>query len=159
MNDPSDPREHEDLERLLRRMPLRHPSQSMDARLGPLLNARAPTWHWPVAAAALIAIGLLGAWMFSNRTAPVPPTPVVVNQTNPVLPPTQPAGPPNPVSISRTLAQVVDDGVVGTLGNAPVQRVRHRSVKQVVVIDPATGARLRISLPREDVMVMKVQPF
>ena len=77
----------------------------------------------------------------------VPPTPVA---------PT----PQRPVRIERTLAGgFSSDGVVGVAGDAPLHRYRRRSVRQVWIVDPATGKRLAVTLPRDEVVLVRVEPF
>jgi hypothetical protein len=57
------------------------------------------------------------------------------------------------------VARVTDDGVVGQLGDTPLRRYRRQSVQQVWVVDPKNGPRLTTTVPREEVVVVRVRPF
>jgi hypothetical protein len=162
MNEGLDEREAEELEGLLRRMPLRRPPATMDRRVGRVLRDSPARWRWRAAAAVVLVAGVGVAVLMNRPRQADVASPIAITSTDAGLvgPATRLAATDDkPFSMSRTLAQVVNEGVVGTWGNAPLQRVRHRSVKQSVVIDPATGTHFRISVPQEEIMVMKVQPF
>jgi hypothetical protein len=137
MNDADD-----DLEAMLRRLPLRAAPATLDGRIRGTLSRR--PWHparWAVAAAVLVAIG---AWL---RPRPaVTPMAVVV----PVE---------HPVSVERETSQTVDDGVVAVEGHVPYRRVRQRTVRETWWTDPATGARLWAELQSEQVSVEPAETF
>ena len=146
-----------EIETLLRRMPLRHPPPAMDERVAAVLRPSgrtSPAWRWGALAAGLVLAGGITAGLLWHRKLPPnepqqTPSAVVVGS----------AMPSAPVSASRTVSHIVNDGVIGSWDDAPLQRIRRISVRQLVVIDPATGQRLNISVPQEEIVVMRRETF
>ncbi len=140
MNDADD-----DLEQLLRGLPLRLPTAAMDDRISSALSGR--RFHparWAAAAAAvLVATGV--AYQTISRTRPTPVARVV-----PVA---------SPVSVEREVSRTIDDGVVAVTGRVPYRQLRQQTVREIWWTDPATGARLWAQLPDERVTVVPAETF
>jgi len=163
------------VEALLRAIPLRRPGPALDGRVRRALR-RGPGWpahaRTPcLAAAAVLAVAAGVAPLIfraARQTDTQPPltggpqpTPVVPLAIHPHTADTiraaLAAGPP--LRVERTVARVTDDGVVGRLDDAPLVRYRRQSVRQVWLVDPQHGPRLTTTVPREEVVVVRVRPF
>jgi hypothetical protein len=168
------------IEDLLRRMPLRRPGPGLDARVYATLSHRSRDRVrrlrqacLGVAAVLAVAAGVapLASHLFEARrdtkgdtrgqvtTAierPTDPSPL----SAPSARPARPAKPALPgLRVERTVARVTDEGIVGQLAGAPLQRYRRQSQQQVWWVDPRQGARLSASVPREEVVVVRMRPF
>jgi hypothetical protein len=163
-----------EIESLLRRMPLRRPGAALDGRV--LSACRRPIVRrrlWWAAAAALVAAagaGPIVGHLLTQRERPgdtsqttrhLAPAGGEGAAQNPVRP--EPAPPParaQPVRIERTLAGGFNsDGVVGVADHAPLHRYRRLSVRQMWIIDLKTGKRMAVTIPREEVVLVRVEPF
>ena len=126
----------DDLEAILRTLPLRQPSAALDRRVA----AAGRPWagrpwagrRW--AAAAAIAVGVGATWVVV-RPSPKPPVADV------------PAG---PVAVERVTSRTVDDGFVTVTDHVPYRRVVRQTVREIWWADPATGARLWAEVPGDD---------
>ena len=135
----------EQLETLLRSMPARRASSSLDARLRKSL-AR-PTWH-PVrwAVAAVVVLGLIGV-MLRDRTAYDPVVPVVAAAT--------------PELTTRLICDTtgtIDGGLV-VADNRPYNVVRQTTVHDEILIDPKTNARLEVRTPVQRILIVPAEVF
>jgi hypothetical protein len=159
-----------EIESLLRRMPLRRPRAALDGRVlsacrRPVVRRRA--W-WAAAAAALVA-GAGAAPLVTHLLTRGDATGTAAAATGRVradipaqvgVPPRLPPAPARPLRIERTLAGgFSSDGVVGVADHAPLHRYRRLSVRQMWIIDPRTGKRMAVSIPREEVVLVRVEPF
>ena len=134
----------DELERLLRGLPLRPPTAALDHRVAAAVRRRA--WHparWAAAAAVLVVAG--GTLRLMNRARPTPVAPVAVASS--------------PVSVEREVSRTIDDGVVAVDGRVPYRQLRHQTVREVWWTDPTTGARLWAQLPSERVTVEPAETF
>lgn len=170
------------IEDLLRRMPLRQPGADLDARVYATLRGRSRERSrrlsmirqacLGVAAAVAVAAGVapLATRLWEAGSAAVKPVAIAAERpVEPTPPSAQPARSAAPVKVSRpalpglrverTVARVTDEGIVGQLGGAPLQRYRRQSQQQVWLVDPRQGARLSASVPREEVVVVRMRPF
>lgn len=168
-----------DVEELLRAMPLRQPGHAIDARVRGLLgreSERRGRLAWLAAAAAIaIAAGvapLVWQAVGSGQQHSVSDTvnPAATNNGGgggraggtpaPLARAVYPAPRPLPgLRVERTVDRVTDEGIVGRLGDMPLQRYRRQSVEQVWVIDPQQGTRVRATVPRDEIVVVGVRPF
>ena len=132
----------DDLEHLLRGLPLRRPPAALDGRVATAVRPRRSVGRWvAVAAALLFAVGLTWRWATPRSAVPVA-TPTAV------------------VSIERVTSHTVDDGVVRVDGDVPYRQVREQTVREVWWADPATGARLWARVPAaERVTVEPAETF
>jgi hypothetical protein len=150
---------------LLRRIPLRHPSADLDARIlgqcsrGALFNLRA---RWSarfaragIAIAATLAIVLGSAALLHHRRS-APPKPDQVAYV-----PKPAAAPPatRPIRLIRTLGTVANEGVVATPGGEPMLRFRSRTIQEVVVFDPRRGTHISYRQPVEQVTWVRLRAF
>ena len=158
-----------EIEALLRRMPLRRPGAALDGRV--LSACRRPVvrrrLRWAAAAALVAAAGaaplvthLLTRHDATGRTTAATGS-VRDNIPSPVgVTPDVALARPRPLRIERTLAGgFSSDGVVGVADHAPLHRYRRLSVRQMWIIDPKTGKRTAVSIPREEVVLVRVEPF
>jgi hypothetical protein len=162
-----------EVEDLLRGMPLRRPDTPLDARVRALLGRRS------VARARLAWLGAVAAIAIAAGVAPLvwravgvggrQHVPLVVDRPDPVggarvaTPPTRaiyPAPRALPeLRVERTVDRVTDEGIVGRIGDTPLQRYRRQSVQQVWFVDPRQGTRVAATVPRDEVVVVRVRPF
>jgi hypothetical protein len=169
-----------DVEELLRTMPLRRPGATLDARVRATLRrdaARRGRLGWLAAAAAVAiaagvtplvwqAVGASGkadAPRAGSSTAIID-VPGAQPSSAPVTRAVYPASssPPRPLPglrVERTVDRVTDEGIVGRLGDMPLQRYRRQSVRQVWLIDPQQGTRVGATVPRDEIVVVGVRPF
>ncbi len=134
----------DDLENLLRGLPLRRPTARLDGRIAASVARR---WHpvrWAAAAAGVAAAVTAAVW----SARPSPP---------PSLARAGPAG--HAVSVEREVSQTFDDGIVSVNGRVPYRQVRQQTVRDIWWVDPTTGARLWARLPTERVTVEPAETF
>jgi hypothetical protein len=154
-----------EIERLLIDLPLREPSPMLDRRVRRMVRAGA--WLEKarligLGAAAMLALGLGVQPLLPHRT---PSAPVAPGGTQPkpikLLTTAEKTSsqPDHPLLVRYTNSHVSDDGIVGFVGSTPLQRLRRHSVQQLWLIDPKTGARVAVTVPRDEVVVRKVQTF
>ena len=162
-----------DVEQLLRGMPLRRPGAPLDARMHALLGRRTASrarLAWLGAAAVItIATGVAPlAWQAiraggkphvaevgrpavsdggHSTTAPLTRAMYAAPRALPAL------------RVERSVDRVTDEGIVGRIGDTPLQRYRRRSVQQVWMVDPQQGTRVAATVPRDEVVVVRVRPF
>jgi hypothetical protein len=162
-----------DVEELLRGMPLRRPGAPLDARVRALLGRRSVArvrLAWLGAAAAIaIAAGVAPLVWQAAGVGGRQHVPFVVNHPDPVggarvaTPLTRalyPAPRPLPeLRVERTVDRVTDEGIVGRIGDTPLQRFRRQTVQQVWLVDPQRGTRVAATVPRDEVVVVRVRPF
>jgi hypothetical protein len=159
-----------EIESLLRRMPLRRPGAALEGRV--LSACRRPVVRrrigWAAAAALVAAAGaaplVTHLLTRGDHTGGTTATTGGVRDKGPLpvdAPPgIPPPARPGPVRIERTLAGgFSSDGVVGVADHAPLHRYRRVAVRQVWIIDPKTGKRMAVSIPREEVVLVRVEPF
>jgi hypothetical protein len=156
-----------DMESLLRGLPLREPTPHLDRQIASL--TRRAKWvqfvklvGFGIAAMVAGAIGLEPLLHNSRPFQIVSTQPNVKPLPGPAVDPSRhpeflPA--PRPMLVQHISAQVRDDGVIGLLGNTPVQRYRKHSVQQIWLLDPKTGVKTSITIPKDEVVLRKVQPF
>lgn len=164
-----------ELEAQLCRLPLRRPPDVLDARIQDVCRRRKRTsLRIPgmvaglaaLAAAVTVALGLaphlINDVVKPGTTLPQAPTSSVVPPVavaTPTVRPPAPAPPAAPLRIEQTVARVSADGVVGVSRGAPVQRYRRQTVRQVWIVDPRTRERVLVTVPREEVVLRRVEPL
>lgn len=165
MNRHSDPRESRaaddprdlEIELALRRLPLRSPSDHLDARIAGVLGAnrsrRRPSLL--LAAAAAIAVALGSVPFVLNRTPHPLQRPLARGPVDQSAVPST-AG---PLRVERQFARVSDDGVIGTSQGVPVQLLRRTTVRQIWYFDPHTGKKLQVTVPRDQAFLVPVRTF
>ena len=144
--------------------------------LAPLMSRIAAdySWRWSWAGMGLIFLSVAPlAWQVvgvraSREVSGIghPTTHVESRPAGPSAPVTRalyPASPPpHPLPglrVERTVDRVTDEGIVGRLGDMPLQRYRRQSVQQVWLIDPQQGTRVGATVPRDEIVVVGVRPF
>lgn len=158
--------EFAEVERMLGALPLRQPPAKLDERIRHMTRpvSRLEKVRWiGVGAAAMLAL-TLGAAPFLPRRHPAPSALPPSIQPDRPIPLLQDRGnsqsrEERPLLVRHTTSQVANDGIVGFVGDTPVQRQRKKSVQQMWLIDPTTGARIAVTVPREEVIVRRVQTF
>jgi len=143
----------EDIEALLERMPLRKPPATLDAKVLPARPRGRGLVGWIVAggAAAAAAAVLLACWL--HEGGEVPPAPVPTGDE-----PAAVAEAPEPLSVEREWTHVTYEGVVAPEGE-PMAKFRRHVVRQLEWIDPADGARMEMTVPREEVILIKANVY
>jgi len=167
---------HEDIEALLKRMPLRKPPASLDARvLWRPERPRQVVVAWAVAAGALAAaaaailFALVGgpaapdaatgtATPTLAQAGPPAPADVVPSPETATTPPAEADAAVVPVHIERQWAHLAYEGVVAPEGQ-PLAKFRRQVVDQVEWVDPDDGAYLEMTVPREDVILIKADVY
>lgn len=156
----SDDHENSSLESILRGMPLRGPSEHLDARVDavfasyrfrPAWRGGAPFLRLALAAGLLIAVGISIRMGIPDRHPPVAVT--VPN------PPTAASAQLHPIRIERDSTALFDDGVIAGADNSAYQQYRRRTVRDIWYIDPATHAKVVVTIPTEQVMIQKMETF
>ena len=137
------------IEELLNRMPLRRPPDGIDARVLAARTRRGRTVGWLVSAGVAAAAVLLAVALYEHVTAP--------RLTDPGDP-AQVAEAPTPLSMERQWTHVAYEGVVAPDGE-PMAKFRRRVVQQLEWIDPDDGARMEMTVPREDVILIKATVY
>jgi len=164
---------NDDIEMLLKRMPLRRPPASLDARvLWRAARPRQVVIAWAVAAGALAAAAVAILFALPGRldtTYPVtvPAAPAVAQADLPFPPEAETDAPPAeagprtaedaaavvPVHIERQWTHVAYEGVVAPEGQ-PMAKFRRHVVDQLEWVDPDDGTYMEMTVPREDVILI-----
>jgi hypothetical protein len=98
---------------------------------------------WAAAgAAALIALAMY--WQEADRPAP------------PLAAEEEEAGEFVPAESERELIDADDSGIRYVDGEGPVREMRFRSLERYAWVNPETGARVEVEVPREDVVLLPV---
>ena len=148
----------DEIERLLGRMPLHKPSVSMDARvLGRRHRDRRVLW-WIAAGSAvgaaaavlLVAFALFrdGSQMVARDTEP--PAPV-----EKASPPAIAQSEPPPMRLEQNWSTVAYEGVVVPDQGVPLRKFRRHILEHIQWIDKAHGRRMDMTIPREQVILIK----
>ena len=155
----------DDLENLLREAPLRRPSSALDQRISAITRPSRPASPWrrawaaSLSMAAAIALAAGSFWAFKHASTPRPPVAYVTPPSSTLPPPTQtPRRTVKPMSLVHTISNLTDDGIVGTAQGVPVRRYRRQSIEHVVMRD-SQGRNVAFSIPREEILVVKVRAF
>jgi hypothetical protein len=156
-------RDDASLESMLRTAKLREPGEGMDARVeGVFANYGACTTRPPyrmslhrigfhrlaIAAGILLAIGI-GV----RLSIPKPPPTVAVKPVD-----SKPLAESHPIQFETDTATVIDDGVVAT-EDGVYQQYRRRVVREIFYEDPATHAKLQVTIPTEQLVIQKVESY
>ena len=133
--------------------------------------ARAP-WHRHFVRFGLLAAAVAfsaGAFFYAQRSLPDPED-IPGHSANPGLagrPPARSPGPVEtaatprfqPVGWSNTILSAADEGIVFNDTRGPARRVRYESVETFQFRDPATGATIDIDVPREEIVLVGLDPL
>ncbi|MCX5682876.1 MAG: hypothetical protein NT049_04240 [Planctomycetota bacterium] len=144
-----------DIETLLRQMPLRKPSLDLDVRV--MARRPHPTRAWFIGAAggalAAAAVVMLIVGLPQNATHVTPGT-TLVGGGNPVSLP-GPTAPVEPVRLEQNWSELSYEGLVLPDPQTPLQTFRHRTVDRVQFFDPLRNIRMETTVPREEVIFVK----
>jgi len=139
----------EEIENLLRAMPLKKPSAALDARV---LGRSARRWWWlaPVAGGALAAAAALVlavALPHGGQPPAAPPAPVAPAEAT-----AQAAGPER---LEQNWSEVSYEGLVTPDEGTPLRKFRRRTYEYVRWFDPRQGIQVETTVPREEVILVK----
>jgi hypothetical protein len=162
----SDESDLDDVENLLREAPLRQPTAQLDARVSSALRQPGLSHPWrrmriaSLSMAAALAIAAGSFWAFKHF-APAQHLPLAQLPTPEPLPlhssaSLQPSA--KPMSFVRTISNITDDGIISTTEGVPIRRYRRQSIQHVLVLD-SRGKSVAFSVPREEVVFVKVRAF
>ena len=146
--------EFRDVEEALRRMPLRRPSDLLDERVRRVVR---PRWGMALGvAAALALLAGTGAVVVREMGREGPrPRELSAQEIEQV----EVGEIERPIVVAQSIARVGDKEVIGVDGEGTLRRVRRVVVKQVKYVNPETGKTIWLTVPREEVVVMKVEAF
>jgi len=170
---PNEKQEMQEIESLLRKLPLRRPSVELDGRVMSEITHR-NYFPWRMAAAAAVVFAV-GTTVILSRNVWKPWTTLHINvaRTNTAVPrsPEVPMAMAAPATddaslysngamrVQRTLAAMSNDGLVERTGDTPVQVFRCQTVKQIFFFDPEHNSRMSVTVPVERVVMIPVQSF
>jgi hypothetical protein len=148
------------VEALLRALPVVKPSAAMDARV--MRDRPQPLWRYvaavsSLAAAAAVVVALLphGGGNKAPGIGPVAvqaPAPTVNTQLPAAL-----TGNFAPVNVEQ-ICQVVSDEVHPGADRVPVREIRRRNIEKIVWEDKTSGVRIETTgQPREEVIIVKAE--
>lgn len=143
----------EDIETLLSRMPLRRPPAALDAKVRPPRNRRTGLVTWLIAGSAAAAAAAVLLACFLHEGPSDGPKPDPRQDDSPAV-----AEAPESLSVEREWTHVTYEGVVAPEGE-PMAKFRRRIVRQFEWIDPDDGARMQMTVPREDVILIKATVY
>lgn len=145
----------DELEQLLGDVPLRRPTLAMDRRVGEALAPKPAKWgRLAIAAVLLLAVGAA----ISTRQLRLRP-PAAVPAIAGTSPPATAVALASPVRVDRAVSTEVSDGVVTVTDNVPYERVRRTTVRETWYVDPRTGARVRVEVPTEEVVLRPAEVY
>jgi len=133
-----------DIETLLARMPLVKAPASLDSKvLGRARRGRRVIF-WTAAAAGLAAAAVIMAVL--NLGGPTKP---------PLPPPTESMAAAEPVRVEQNWSQLSYEGIVVPDGRTPLKKFRRQAIEHVQWIDAASGTKTEMTIPREEVILIK----
>ena len=146
--------EFREVEETLRRLPLRRPSGMLDERVRRVIR---PRWGLALGlAAALALLAGTGAvlvretWRDGSDRRELSVQDVGQVEVGQIG---------RPIVLARTVAGMPEDSVIGADAGGTFRRVRRVVVKQVKYVDPDTGKAIYLTVPREEVVVIKAEAF
>ena len=148
--------EFADVEEELRRMPLRRPSAMLDERVRTIIR---PRWGLALGIAAAMAL-LAGTGAVLVRemgreepigagrsVSEIAREQIEVGQID------------RPIVVAQSITGTPDGDVIGSDADGTFRRVRRTVVRQVKYVNPETGRTIWLTVPREEVVLMKVEAF
>ena len=148
-----------DIETLLRQMPLKKPSPSLDARV--LAGRPHPMRAWLIgavggalaaAAAVILAVGLP---QNMSKVTPGPQSGPAAVEVAATAPQPAPAASVEPVRLEQNWSEVSYEGLVFPDPQTPLQTFRRRTVDRVQFFDPQRNIRMETTVPREEIIFVK----
>ena len=164
----SAPDEFNEIESMLGDLPVREPSQVLDARVASTLDKQTRSaLPWLAIAAAVLLISALTLAILFNPAPPSPDAnpPVAHDSTAPPVEPTPDTAPPilmasNPAqALDLTWSRDVVEETRYTPAGEPYRAVIREAVDHQAWTNPATGESGHLCLPREEIIVVKQSPF
>lgn len=139
------------IERMLRRVPLRKPPASLDAKVLPPRRRGRALWATAgrVAAAAVIAIAAL---LMLHR-APQAKRPPAARETARVDQPFE------PVQVEETISRVFYEGLLVPDEKTPVRVFRRRTLQRTWLVDPDSGYSVEMTVPCEHVILVDAEIY
>ena len=155
-NDLAEARGDQEIEAMLREIPLKEPSSLLDRRLlgtprASSAMAQLRAAGLGAAVAALLVLAVTVWWTRAAKPLGRPPVHSPVRQAS--------AEAKRPLRIERSMSRVIDDGVIGSAAGVPLQQVRYRSLRQIWIVDPRRGTRLAVTVPDDRVVLIPVRTF
>ena len=150
------------LEGLLKSVPLREPSYRLDARVESVFanhRAYAPRRLWlnpAIVGRMVIAAGVLIAMGIGVRLSlPKHSQPMAITTA-----PSELVAISHPIRFEQETSTVIDDGIIASTDDAAVyQQYRRRTVREIFYEDPATHAKLQVTIPTEQIVIRKVEAY
>ncbi len=152
---------NQDIERQLKQLSLRAPSDNLDSRVLECLDvsterSRRRPWLWPLVSAGVAAALLIAAVAMYERPDPITPDGQFAGQSNP--PATANIAEDwgfQPVRYEATQDDVNYGGtVVGADGN-PYRAFRRNVVKEVRLVDEQRGIEMQFVVPEQEVILIR----
>lgn len=147
------------IEALLRALPLRRPTASLDARvLGgrpARLAALRLVFACGVAAAAAAAVLILMLWPANPAR---PPAPAVGTHALAAASTSAPAG-AAPFRVEETWSNVSYEGTVALDDQTPVRQFIQNRVERTRWVDPQTGKVFQITVPVKELILVKAETY
>lgn len=157
---------NEDIESLLRRMPLQKPPADLDRKVLRARPRRFPMWVAGVGATALAAAAALVMAVYLPQTGVTPPVP------GPTTPTTVIAGPAvvsvpsvtaaeaepqpdTPMQFRQNWSPLAYEGIVEPDDHTPLRKYRRQTYDYVRWSDPRQGFQVETTIPREEVILIK----
>jgi hypothetical protein len=148
--------EFSDVEEQLRRMPLRRPSPMLDERVRRVIR---PRWGLALGVAAAMAL-LAGTGAVLVREMGRHDSIGVGQSAREVAREQIEVGEiERPIVVAQSIAGTPDGNVIGSDADGTFRRVRRTVVRQVRYVNPETGKTIWLTVPREEVVLMKVEAF
>ncbi len=159
MNDMND----NEIEAMLKGLPLRKPPSSLDAKIRTLLHPH--RLHWmarALAAAATIAAGLVLAFMIrtsalnhNNRNQPAGTgEPRMASTLGAGMETVAARDTASPVVTEQTWTRTDYGDLILVDGQRPVRQFRRQHVQQVQWTDPQRGVQMQMTIPRAEVILV-----
>ena len=158
----------EQLEDLLRKLPLRRPSPELDRRVEAVWRARSSRWtRWTVAAtvatvaAAAAGLLLMLTWDSAENGSADRGAAAVVDAEKPPsrqpVPLTPEVSPPQPILIEKVWTTQSTAGGVVHDGDVPMQRVHQQIVRHVRWIDEQNHVSIEWTIPSDQTVLVPLE--
>jgi len=160
----------QDLETLIRQMPLRSPPRQLDESVSDLVTIQWRPFRRCAWAASVALVGfalgyLTHAWLPERGTMAASPSVATRKPVDPALEAPGPPGPPGgvfafePKRIDLTMRRLVRRGPFLADQGPPVDAIHQQRIDRTVWIDPVRNITVEMTKPSERVIFVRQQPY
>jgi hypothetical protein len=146
--------EFREVEAILRRVPLRRPSEMLDERVRRVIR---PRWGLALGVAAVLTLlAGTGAVLVRETWREAPDHRELSAQH---IGRVEVGRIAQPIVLAQTVEGTANETVIANDGEGTFRRVTRVVIRQVKYLDPETGRTIYLTVPREEVVLIKAEAF